>query len=307
MSQPGSESKSQSALNSVQPGLNPELGLSKEEPTPQVQRVDVVIAIDATASMGDELQAAANKVTDVFNLLQEQHPEKKFRLGLVAYRDFGDKEQFVIQDLTLDIYSVQEQIAQLKALGGADTAEDVAGALLKLNGLSWEADICQVLFVTDAPAHGLAYHAPNLSDDHPDGDRDGINPEEQIALLASKNIGFTFFRMNSSTDIMSAKFQVAYQTRRVPGSKANFILADVEEQLNQAKEALRASSFRAYGSSLFRMEHDEDYTAHLDVSRAHVDVNRGGASFSLCAGGLEASPSDAAFSEQLLAAVSSQL
>ena len=281
-----------------QPGVKSELGLSKEEPTPQVQRVDVAIAIDATASMGNELQAAANKVTDVFNLLQEQHPEKKFRLGLVAYRDYSDNERFVIQDFTSDIYAVQEQISGLRALGGGDSAEDVAGALQKLNGLSWNADICQVLFVTDAPAHGLAYHVPHLSDDHPDGDKDGINPEEQMALLASKNIGFTFFRMNSKTDIMSTKFQAAYQTRRVPGSKANFILADVEEQLIKAKESLRALSFREYGASLFRRDFGEYAT---------IEVDRSAGSFSMAPAAIEASPSDAAFSEQLLAAVSSQL
>jgi hypothetical protein len=181
-------------------------------------------------------------------------------------------------DFTEDIEGVTQIIRTLKAEGGDDAAEDVAGGLQKLIGLSWSAaaDVRQVLFVADAPAHGTQYHDISISDEYPEGDRTGLNIEDQLTLLASKCIGFTVFRMNSHNDIMFTAMQSAYQRGRIPGHNANFIVADVAEQLTAAKAAY----------------HNAEYD---DVCRGIMENED------------MTSPSDAVMYDQLYLAVSSQL
>jgi len=279
MSQPGQQLHDQSTEN------------------PMIKTVDVAIMMDLTGSMGNEIKAAENKVMDVFRLLQEKHPEKQFRLGFVGYRDYTDRVPFVICPLTTDILSVQQMIASLKAEGGDDAAEDFSGGLEKIMELSWNADVRQVLCVTDAPGHGLAYHETNVSDYYPDGDINRHRLEDQMGRIAAHNIGFTFFRMNAHTDKMTHQLVTAYQAHRVPGTKANFILADVADQLMSA-----AHVDREYHSLVY--DEDELYRSCSyddDVDRGSCDDT------SYMMPVMKPGPSDVSFANELYEAISSQL
>lgn len=275
--------------------------------------VDVAICIDLTGSMGHEACAARNKVMGVFDTLKKQHPGKRFRLALVGYRDYCDEKRFNVVDFTEDIASVKTVLAHLiengDVTGGGDAPEDVAGAFQQLIGLSWaEESIRQVLFITDAPAHGLAYHEDNMADDYPDGDPTGLNIEDQMTLMASKNMGVMFVKMNASTDKMNTALRLAYQRGRVPGSKANYILADMSLQLAQAKTERSSVPMSFYdddedmdrGDSLNRglsggFVYDEDMDRGLSEGVVYNEDM------------VHASPSDDIFSQQLLEAVCSQL
>ena len=59
--------------------------------------------------------------------------------------------------------------------------------------------------------------------------------------LAKRNIGISFFKMNSTTDKMIDVLDVAYQSGRSPGNKANFNVADVSLQLHEAKTSFEKS------------------------------------------------------------------
>jgi len=260
-----------------------------------VKTVDVAIMMDLTGSMGNEIKAAEHKVMDVFRLLQEKHPEKIFRLGFVGYRDYTDRVPFVICPLTTNIWSVQQTIASLKAEGGDDMAEDFSGGLEKIVELSWNADVRQVLCVTDAPAHGLAYHETNVSDYYPDGDIHGRRLEDQMGRIAANNIGFTFFRMNAHTDKMTHQLVTAYQAHRIPGTKANFILADVADQLMASQYADKARYSLVYDRDRLYSD-DDEVDRGLDRGSDHGSDH-----------GVDISPSDASFANELFEAVSSQL
>jgi hypothetical protein len=287
-----------------QPGeMTAVLGLiAKDVPVDQ-ETVDVAVMMDLTGSMSNEINAMGNKMVDVFDTLRAKHPMKRFRIGFVGYRDYdvSDKERFIVIDFTDNITDVKEIIRSLEAKGGDDGAEDVAGGFQHINGLSWNATaVRQVLFVADAPAHGMNYHDDTISDNYPDGDPSEINLDDQMALMASKQIGFTVFRMNSCNDKMNGVLRAAYQRgkqERGPGatSKATFIVADVAQQLAVAKAREMYSDDGFYGYERSGVEDIDD-----EIDRGDDCVNR-----SLSEAVIETS--DSIMYTQLLSAVSSQL
>jgi hypothetical protein len=253
------------------------LGLVSDTKNNEIQKtVDVAVMLDATASMGDEIQAAAETMISNVEKLKSMYPNCLFRLSLVVYRDYDEPDEFVIQDFTTDVESTVTILKNQRASGGNDAAENVAGALSHIIGLSWQGDVRQVFWVADAPPHGDRYHTPSVSDDYRDGDRNGLEPEMLIQQLAKANIGVSFFKMNSTTDKMIDVLDASYQSGRSPGNKANFIVADVSAQLCAAKSCYEKSSYEksSYEKSVM---------------------------------GLFTSPSAAAYQEQFLSAVSSQL
>ena len=96
-----------------------------------LDNIDVVIVMDCTGSMQRWINAAKDTVLEAFSEIKKQYTESTIRLGLVCYRDIGDDERFVISPLTENIESIQEVLKNVRATGGNDEAEDVAGALEK--------------------------------------------------------------------------------------------------------------------------------------------------------------------------------
>ncbi len=190
--------------------------------------VDVIIGMDATGSMGGWINAARDTVLQAFEDLRVTHPNSHFRLGVVCYRDYGDKERFVIQPLTSDIPTVQNALRGVAAQGGNDTAEDVAGGMYHILAQFREpnpdsADPTRVLlFVSDAPAHGARYHSPTVGDRYPKGDPDGRDLFDTVRQLAEMGVDMTLFRINSSVDKMIEEFAVAFQ-----GTESTFTLLDI--------------------------------------------------------------------------------
>lgn len=185
--------------------------------------VKIAFVLDVTASMGPWIHEAKTKIVDMMNALQEDHGVR-IKVALVAYRDYGDTEHFKIVDFTTaeDIQGVLEGI---EAEGGEDEAEDVAGALLQARDLSWNgSDVCMVVHIADAPAHGLRYHRSHVSDRYTMGDPTGIYLEEILAELSTDDIEYTFVKITSSTDKMIDVFQRAY------GSPMKFRILDLRPQ-----------------------------------------------------------------------------
>ena len=294
-----------------QPGeMAPVLGLIAKDVPVEQETVDVAVMMDLTGSMSNEINAMGNKMVDVFDTLRAKHPTKRFRIAFVGYRDYdvSDKERFIVIDFTDNIADVKEIIRSLEAKGGDDGAEDVAGGFQCINDLSWDIPdlsggataVRQVLFVADAPAHGMNYHDDTISDNYPDGDPSEINLDDQMALMASKQIGFTVFRMNSCNDKMNGVLRAAYQRgkqERGPGatSKATFIVADVAQQLAIAKAREMYADDGFYGYERSGVEDIDD-----EIDRGDDCVNR-----SLSVAAVETS--DSIMYTQLLSAVSSQL
>lgn len=191
------------------------------------KEIEVVIVMDSTGSMQQWITDACQTVLDAFKTLQQESPSSVFRLACVCYRDFSDEEPFIVVPFTEDILHVQNTLKKVKAFGGGDEAEDVAGALEKVLELDWKENTVKlVLWVADAPAHGNNYHLLNVGDKYPRGDPNGRDPLQQIQTIFSKGIDLTMFRINRSMDKMIELFSSVYQHSDHP----QFMLLDVVKQ-----------------------------------------------------------------------------
>ncbi|MCE7983505.1 MAG: VWA domain-containing protein [Caldilinea sp. CFX5] len=119
-------------------------------------QLDLLFLIDATGSMGDEIDKLKASMAGIADQIARLPEQPDIRYGLVAYRDRGD--EFVVRpyDFTYDLGQFQQTLAALRADGGGDTPESLNEALHRsIHGLSWRTDdaVRMVLLVADAPPH----------------------------------------------------------------------------------------------------------------------------------------------------------
>ena len=224
----------------------PQLGMVSSTPNDSVDSAaspqliyDLCLCLDVTGSMQDEIEAARNTLLEIVTTCRTKYNNYTFQLALLCYRDIKDRVRFIKRDFTQNIDSIITELKSVTAGGGDDIAEDVTGALYEINQMNWTGDKRQLVIVGDAPCHGRKYHKyieGGVSDYYPDGDKFGRNPEEIVTELASKRIGILACQMNQTTKIMFNLFDIAYQNGRAPGTKANFILRDMTQQLADAKQ-----------------------------------------------------------------------
>lgn len=196
--------------------------------TPSLITVKLALVLDCTGSMDPWIGEAREKLHEMIETTQHLHPSALFEVALVAYRDYGD----TVRQRVIDFTSPAEIIRALEttyAEGGDDQAEDVAGALHHVCGLTWgPSEVRIVVHIADAPAHGEQFHTAVVSDRFPDGDPSGRNPLFSIRCLAELDIDYTFIRITSSTDRMIEGFHDAYT--RGPEGHARFRVLDLHPQ-----------------------------------------------------------------------------
>jgi hypothetical protein len=172
--------------------------------------VKICILMDCTASMEPWIAQARNRMVQMVNTVRTQHPQAVLRVSFVGYRDYGDDQRFVIVPF-LEAHETMARIQDVYAEGGDDIAEDVATGLFHALHQHWsDADVKLVFHVADAPAHGLAFHAPNLSDRFPRGDPDGLDPRDFVEKMSFLDIHYTFVKIHHCTDTMIEQFHNCY-------------------------------------------------------------------------------------------------
>ena len=125
-------------------------------------RIDMVFVLDATASMGDEIEPVKQHLWSIANRVAAGNPRPDLRVGLVVYRDRVDAEPSRVFPLTRDLDALHATLMRVEATGGGDEPEDVdTGLALGLREMNWEGSAAKMMFVVgDAPAV-----------DYPDHDR----------------------------------------------------------------------------------------------------------------------------------------
>ncbi|HMX41011.1 MAG TPA: VWA domain-containing protein, partial [Saprospiraceae bacterium] len=91
--------------------------------------VDIVWAVDATGSMGDEIEYLKTELLDVIGRAKALNGDLNFRMGTTFYRDEGDEYITKSSGLSYDISKTVDFIRQQHAGGGGDTPEAVHTAL----------------------------------------------------------------------------------------------------------------------------------------------------------------------------------
>lgn len=130
------------------------IALDEALPSPTNQ-VQIAFMVDATGSMGDELEFLKMDLKKVINEVQKANNQLKISTGTVFYRDEGDEYVVKHSPFTEDINQTTEFISLQRADGGGDFPEAVDKALVQLNQLQWqpEARTRIAFLVLDAPPH----------------------------------------------------------------------------------------------------------------------------------------------------------
>jgi hypothetical protein len=124
-----------------------------------VKKVDVHFLLDATGSMGDEIDRLKAHMTAVADRIGGRDDGVDVRFGLTAYRDRGDAFVTRTFDLTGDVAAFDQALHEVQADGGGDTPEALSAGLRDaVTKPSWRGDdtVKLVFLVADA--------APQLDD-----------------------------------------------------------------------------------------------------------------------------------------------
>ncbi|MEM6845533.1 MAG: VWA domain-containing protein [Bacteroidota bacterium] len=116
-------------------------------------QIDVLFAVDATGSMGDELEYLKSELSDVISRIE---PTARVRLSTVFYRDEGDEYVTRSFRFTDNVSQMIENIRQQSADGGGDYPEAVHSALEEsIQQMNWSSQAtARLLFLLlDAPPH----------------------------------------------------------------------------------------------------------------------------------------------------------
>lgn len=117
---------------------------------------DILFVVDATGSMGDEIEYLKSELMDVTRRVKEGNSVIDLRMGAVFYRDEGDVYITRVSPFSSSLTGTIQFIEGQHADGGGDYEEAVHTALnTAVTQLSWnEHARARLLFlVLDAPAH----------------------------------------------------------------------------------------------------------------------------------------------------------
>ena len=113
---------------------------------------DIVICLDTTGSMRDDIAAVRLKMIPMLRELTARFPA--FRIGMVLYKDYH--EEYITKEIpfTGDFSVFQRNLNAIKVGGGRDIPEAVYEALYAgVRQFPWEAEARIMILIGDAPPH----------------------------------------------------------------------------------------------------------------------------------------------------------
>jgi|GEM_PF-4555656 len=122
--------------------------------------IDVVILLDSTGSMADEILAIKSHIQNIVKDTTSGSPQPVVRIGIVTYRDHLPEDNSYVYkqfDLTRDIDGLMDELHDIDARGGGDGPEAVADGLhVAVNKMDWSDNAEKIIFlIGDAPPHGV--------------------------------------------------------------------------------------------------------------------------------------------------------
>ncbi|MFY0525760.1 vWA domain-containing protein [Archangium gephyra] len=123
--------------------------------------LDVAFVVDATGSMGDEIDYLKAEIQGIVDSVRNTYPGVSARFALVMYRDDGDAYVVLPFDFTSDVSLFRKRLSEQSAYGGGDYPEAMERGLGAIHQLSWRTgNTARLTFlVADAPTHTQHYQA----------------------------------------------------------------------------------------------------------------------------------------------------
>jgi hypothetical protein len=179
--------------------------------TQEEETIDLCFLMDATGSMGSWIAQTKVNILKIIDDMKTEHPNQKIRLGIVAYRDYSDKQLLEVFSFSEDYEQFKQFVAKIQATGGGDGAEDVFSGLNAAIKLDWSSSAKMLVFFADAPCHGEKYHTKGYSDYHAnEPHKFGLTAEDLLQNIIKMEIDFSFMKITNDTDIMIQEFKKIY-------------------------------------------------------------------------------------------------
>ncbi|MBK7894466.1 MAG: VWA domain-containing protein [Anaerolineaceae bacterium] len=162
--------------------------------------LDLVLLIDTTGSMANELSSLQADLPDWITNLTALSAEGTMRLGLVAYGDAGKQDPVQLFALTENRALFAENLATLTAVGGGDYPEDLnAGFYQAVTSLDWRPNALKLLILLgDAPPQSAAASTASF--------------EQTSALAAGQNITLVTIGSDGLDAVGAAIYEQIAQT-----------------------------------------------------------------------------------------------
>ena len=118
-------------------------------------KLDLMLMVDTTGSMADELEYLKKELTNVVESVYARNPDMSIRVSVNFYRDEGDEYVVKYYDFRDEVQAAVELIEAQSAFGGGDYPEAVHTALDNaVFGHTWREDAVKLCYlVFDAPPH----------------------------------------------------------------------------------------------------------------------------------------------------------
>ncbi len=162
--------------------------------------IDVMFTIDATGSMGDEINYLKSEIKNIISRLDNKIDKK--RVALTFYRDEGD--EYLVRDFDFndDIEVVKEILSNQSAGGGGDYEEAVEEALKVALSKEWNksAKSRLMFLLLDAPPHLNEENVSVIKEQIKIAQEKGIKIIPIVASGADKTVEFLMRFFSLSTN-----------------------------------------------------------------------------------------------------------
>ncbi len=163
--------------------------------------VDIMLIVDATGSMSDEINYLKNELLDVLNRADNQI-SGEMRFASIFYRDFGDDYVTKASPFTTTKATIVNFVSAQSAGGGGDFPEAVEEALKTAMQQSWSTNAkAKIIFlIADAPSHETPQILATLKDQIKDAASRGIMIIPVTASGIDKSTEFLYRFMAQATN-----------------------------------------------------------------------------------------------------------
>ena len=178
--------------------------------------LDLLFIMDITESMQDLLDETRDSIKYILDKIKRDSPGIDVRFAYEGYRDFADLKEgqkYYTIGFETDLDLFKSKLDEIRAIGGGDDAEDVAGGLNAGLNMNWRSNARYAILIADAPGHGNQYHDAEVQDDYGNGDPNGLVLEELMEKYVDNNINLCLTKIDEYTDIMFDRMMQAYKAR----------------------------------------------------------------------------------------------
>ena len=172
--------------------------------------LDMLFIMDLTGSMEPYINETKTNLIDIMDKIIDQSPGIDINLGFIGYRDIPAEGggEYIDIDFTQNHNHLREQINNVYADLGGDLPEDVAWAFEMALNKTWKSNAKFIVFVADAPGHGLKYYKYDKK--YPDEIEGRKDIEESVIELVKNNVCMFCLEITDYTKQMFNIFQNVY-------------------------------------------------------------------------------------------------